>query len=225
MKPILSALLLCGLAQAQTISIEEYEPKSTLVVPQHPKTRAKYPFIDVHNHQAGCETKQCVDKLVSDMDSLNLRVMVNLSGGYGDRFKRNLDALKGRYPNRFVVFANIDFTRLDDPDYPARAEVTSLNTAYEAVRAQKDYKAMATKEATRILSGVKLKAEAGGVDCHTLHTIGGAPWEAIIAAAKKAKCDAIVMASHGRRGVSALLLGSETQRVLTHSKLPVLVVR
>ena len=121
MKPILSALLLCGLAQAQTISIEEYEPKSTLVVPQHPKTRAKYPFIDVHNHQAGCETKQCVDKLVSDMDGLNLRVMVNLSGGYGDRFKRNLDALKGRYPNRFVVFANIDFTRLDDPDYPARA--------------------------------------------------------------------------------------------------------
>ena len=84
---------------------------------------------------------------------------------------------------------------------------------------------MATKEATRILSGVKLKAEAGGVECNTLHTIGGAPWEAIIAAARKAKCDAIVMASHGRRGVSALLLGSETQKVLTHSKMPVLVVR
>ena len=49
--------------------------------------------------------------------------------------------------------------------------------------------------------------------------------EAILAAAKKNKCDAIVMASHGRRGVSALLLGSETQKVLTHSKLPVIVVR
>jgi predicted TIM-barrel fold metal-dependent hydrolase len=121
MKRLLSVLLLCGLAQAQTMSIEEYEPKSTLVVPQHPKTRAKYPVIDVHNHQERCQTQQCVDKLVSDMDSLNLRVMVNLSGGYGDRFKRNLDALKGRYPSRFVVFANIDFTRLDDPDYPARA--------------------------------------------------------------------------------------------------------
>ena len=52
-----------------------------------------------------------------------------------------------------------------------------------------------------------------------------APWEAILAAAKKNKCDAIVMASHGRRGISAVLLGSETQKVLTHSKLPVIVVR
>ena len=83
----------------------------------------------------------------------------------------------------------------------------------------------ATKEAEKILTAVQLKAEAGGVDCNTLHTIANAPWEAILAAAKKAKCDAIVMASHGRRGVSALLLGSETQKVLTHSKLPVIIVR
>jgi len=49
--------------------------------------------------------------------------------------------------------------------------------------------------------------------------------EAILAAARKNKCDAIVMASHGRRGLSAVLLGSETQKVLTHTKLPVIVVR
>ena len=55
--------------------------------------------------------------------------------------------------------------------------------------------------------------------------IAAAPWEAILKAAKKSKCDAIVMASHGRRGISAVLLGSETQKVLTHSKLPVIVVR
>ena len=55
--------------------------------------------------------------------------------------------------------------------------------------------------------------------------IAAAPWEAILAAAKKTKADVIVMASHGRRGLSAILLGSETQKVLTHSKLPVLVVR
>ena len=84
---------------------------------------------------------------------------------------------------------------------------------------------MTAKEAQKILSAVKLKAEAGGVECDLLHTVASAPWEAILAAAKKAKCDAIVMASHGRRGVSALLLGSETQKVLTHSKLPVIVVR
>ena len=95
---------------------------------------------------------------------------------------------------------------------------------YEPV-SKKQYEAMATKEAEKILTAVQLKAEAGGVDCNTLHTIANSPWEAILAAAKKAKCDAIVMASHGRRGVSALLLGSETQKVLTHSKLPVIIVR
>ncbi len=59
----------------------------------------------------------------------------------------------------------------------------------------------------------------------TVHAIAAAPWEAILPRAKKAKCDAIVMASHGRRGLAGLLLGSETTKVLTHSKLPVLVVR
>ncbi len=81
------------------------------------------------------------------------------------------------------------------------------------------------KEAEKILEAVAEKAEAAGVKCTTSHAIASAPWEAILSAAKKAKADAIVMASHGRRGVSALLLGSETQKVLTHSKVPVIVVR
>ena len=57
------------------------------------------------------------------------------------------------------------------------------------------------------------------------HDRGLHPWESIIEHAKKTDCDLLVMASHGRRGVSALLLGSETQKVLTHTKIPVLVVR
>ena len=68
-------------------------------------------------------------------------------------------------------------------------------------------------------------AKAAGLTAHG-HTVEALhPWEAIIDHAKSKKCDLIVMASHGRRGVSALLLGSETQKVLTHSALPVLVVR
>ncbi len=68
-------------------------------------------------------------------------------------------------------------------------------------------------------------ATAAGVKS-TGHTVEALhPWEAIIDHAKTQACDLIVMASHGRRGVSALLLGSETQKVLTHSTLPVLVVR
>ena len=68
-------------------------------------------------------------------------------------------------------------------------------------------------------------ATAAGLVCHA-HTVEALhPWEAIIDHAKRLECDLLVMASHGRRGVSALLLGSETQKVLTHSKVPVLIVR
>ena len=114
----LAFFLLASLA-AQTMSIEEYDPKSTLVVPQHPVKRAKYPFIDVHNHQYGL-TPESVDKLVADMDGINLRIMVNLSGGYGERLKENVAILKTRYKDRFVVFANMDFSGIDDPDYPQK---------------------------------------------------------------------------------------------------------
>ena len=114
----LAFLLLASLA-AQTMSIEQYDPKSTLVVPEHPAKRAKYPFIDVHNHQWGL-APESVDKLVADMDSINLRIMVNLSGGYGERLKENIAILKGRYKDRFVVFANMDFSGIDDPNYPQK---------------------------------------------------------------------------------------------------------
>lgn len=68
-------------------------------------------------------------------------------------------------------------------------------------------------------------ARAAGLECkaHTVEALH--PWEAIIDHAKQQECDLLVMASHGRRGVTALLLGSETQKVLTHSTVPVLVVR
>lgn len=108
------------------------------------------------------------------------------------------------------------------PDYPLPAYADGV--VYEPV-SKKEYAALANQEAEKLLSAIAQKAEAGGLECATVHTIAPAPWEAILAAAKKAKADAIVMASHGRRGVSALLLGSETQKVLTHSTVPVLVVR
>ncbi len=67
------------------------------------------------------------------------------------------------------------------------------------------------------------KAADLGCEAHTVEAVH--PWEAIIGHAKDNGCDLIVMSSHGRRGVTALLLGSETQKVLTHSAIPVLVVR
>jgi nucleotide-binding universal stress UspA family protein len=108
------------------------------------------------------------------------------------------------------------------PDYPMPAYADGI--VYEPV-SRKEYGKLAAQDAEKILGKVVAKAKAEGVDCKTAFEIAATPWEAILAAARKHKCDAIVMASHGRRGVSALLLGSETQRVLTHSKLPVIVVR
>ena len=108
------------------------------------------------------------------------------------------------------------------PDYPMPAYAEGV--AFEPM-SRREYAAICKKEADKILGAVALKAESAGLEFNTVHAIAPAPWEAILAAAKKNKCQAIVMASHGRRGVTAMLLGSETQKVLTHSKLPVLVVR
>jgi nucleotide-binding universal stress UspA family protein len=79
--------------------------------------------------------------------------------------------------------------------------------------------------ATKRLTQVADAAKAAGVTCEAHSVEALHPWEAIIEHAKRMECDLVVMASHGRRGVSALLLGSETQKVLTHSSVPVLVVR
>jgi nucleotide-binding universal stress UspA family protein len=108
------------------------------------------------------------------------------------------------------------------PDYPMPAYADGV--MYDPV-SPKEYAAMCKKEADRILGAVGTKAKAARIRFAAEQAIAAAPWKAILAAARKQKCDAIVMASHGRRGVSALLLGSETQKVLTHSKLPVIVVR
>lgn len=115
----LSACLLAQQSQ-HVMTIEEYEPKSLLVVPEHKVPRAKYPVIDVHNHQNRA-TGAALDKLVKEMDEINLGVMVNLSGSYGDRLQANIKEQKGRYPKRFVIFANINFNDIDAPDYPQKA--------------------------------------------------------------------------------------------------------
>jgi len=81
------------------------------------------------------------------------------------------------------------------------------------------------QETTMLLASSAALANAAGVASDGVTDISDSPWQGIIAAAKKHDCDLIFMASHGRRGVSALLLGSETQKVLTHCSIPVLVFR
>lgn len=84
---------------------------------------------------------------------------------------------------------------------------------------------MAEKQAREILDACETQARGDGVAASSVCVTSDVPYEAIIEAAASTGCDLIFMASHGRKGISGLLLGSETQKVLTHSKIPVLVYR
>ena len=81
------------------------------------------------------------------------------------------------------------------------------------------------KRSKKILDDTKMIAKAAAVECAGVTVSSGMPYDAIIKQAVKAKCDLIMMASHGRKGIVSILLGSETAKVLTHSTIPVLVVR
>ena len=123
---------------AADVSFMDYDPPSTLVVPESEVTRARYPFIDVHNHQFRMGADQPLAELVEGMDSLNMQVMVNLSGrGFrrieqddgSFRFALNDSEYLARAvargqeqaPGRLVVFTNIDFEGFGDEGWPERA--------------------------------------------------------------------------------------------------------
>ena len=88
-----------------------------------------------------------------------------------------------------------------------------------------EFELEAATRAENVLGFVRKVAHAAGVDCDGVKVSGDQPFKEIIRTAEKKGCDVILMASHGRRGIEGFLLGSETQKVLTHSKIPVLVYR
>jgi nucleotide-binding universal stress UspA family protein len=118
---------------------------------------------------------------------------------------------------------------------PLGALVTALHTTPQVypsemlgrqmIERSKEYVKQVEEEAARVLGAVEATAREAGVTCHAIHRNSDTPWNEIIKVATEQGCDLIVMASHGRHGVTALVLGSETTKVLTHSKIPVLVCR
>ncbi len=102
--------------------------------------------------------------------------------------------------------------------------VASMDAVLVSV-GEDEYEDESRRVAEQALEQVKIAADAAGVPCDTISEVHDQPYRAIIDAAHAKGCDLIVMASHGRRGMSALLLGSETVKVLTHSTSPVLVYR
>jgi uncharacterized protein len=108
-------------AQVRELTFEEYQPRSTLRVPETIVTRARFPFIDVHNHQRPNQSPETVAAMVRAMDELNMAVLVNLSGGTGGRLADQVAMLEADHPSRFVTFANLDFTGIDDAGWGERA--------------------------------------------------------------------------------------------------------
>jgi predicted TIM-barrel fold metal-dependent hydrolase len=109
------------------MDIEEYSPKSTLVVEKNLKSRSKFPFIDVHSHQWDMSYSN-LKKLVSEMDSLNMAYMINLSGSGIATFagnqtlmdlnlEKSISNVNQNFPERFGVFLNIDFNMIDHEDF------------------------------------------------------------------------------------------------------------
>ncbi len=123
------------------MDIETYTPKSTLVVKETLIERAKFPFIDVHNHQFDMPVKN-LEKLVAEMDAMNMAFMINLSGYRGLYLKESLKNIKNNAPTRFGLFLNIDFEAIDTPSFAAD-NVALINQAVsDGVMGLKVYKSL-----------------------------------------------------------------------------------
>ncbi|OGA28234.1 MAG: hypothetical protein A3I01_01295 [Betaproteobacteria bacterium RIFCSPLOWO2_02_FULL_65_24] len=117
-----------------------------------------------------------------------------------------------------------------------KAKITGLNLirpydkpmqseGADSLPSARRYREATEKNAREALEKVEAGAKAAGVPCTSKFLNADQPWKAIIRVAKSEKCDLIVMASHGRSGLAGIVIGSETNKVLTHSKIPVLVCR
>ncbi len=128
--------------------------------------------------------------------------------------------------NRAIVFAKEAGAKITfyfaKPDYPVA--FYGEGALIDPTTPEK-FAEMADQQAGEILAACEARAKTAGVVSASNSSVSDVPYEAIIAAAEQVGADLIFMASHGRRGISGLLLGSETQKVLTHSKIPVLVYR
>ena len=144
-------------------------------------------------------------------------------------FKHILLPTDGSRYSEIAVFNGIELARQHG------ARVTGLHAMPEfhllsyraaAVDETRDHFAQdAQAHAQRYLDFIRKTAEEARVECATVAELSDHPHDAICKAARRLGCDLIVLASHGKRGLVSLLLGSETQRVLIHSKIPVLIVR
>lgn len=144
---VVSLTLSMAQKPAEPLGFEEYDPVSTLKVSEHKLTRSKYPFIDVHNHQYQMD-KADLSKLIAQMDSLNMGMMLNLSGrGFSSNqaestlfFNNALSNIQKTYPKRLALFTNVNFAGVNSNGWTAQAVKTLEEDVKKGARGLKIYK-------------------------------------------------------------------------------------
>lgn len=137
----LTTLLFYGCIYGQDLSFEEYNPTSTLVVPEHNVIRAKFPFIDIHGHQYRMP-EQDLAPVIAAMDTLNMMIMINLSGRSGEQLQKSVKNIADHYPNRFVVFANVNFDGVGKDNWIENAVAQLRNDVKNGAVGLKIYKSL-----------------------------------------------------------------------------------
>jgi predicted TIM-barrel fold metal-dependent hydrolase len=153
-------------------TIREYKPRSTLVVPAHPVPKAKFPVVDIHSHHPTPMTPAYYETVVKSMDERGLQVLINLSGASGTRLRDGLDVIKkSRFPDRMVLFANVDFRDVG-PGFGARAAATLEGDIKAGAKGLKIFKNLGLM--ARKADGTRLKVDDPELDpiwamCATLN--------------------------------------------------------
>lgn len=135
----------------EEMGFEEYNPPSTLVVPENEVKRAKFPFVDIHSHQWNL-TKEKIANLLEEMEELNMGAMVNLSGRGFDRAAGDIGTqeylasmvrrVNGEAPNKIIVFTNVSFKNIDDPEWTTEAVRQLTEDVENGARGLKIYKSL-----------------------------------------------------------------------------------
>jgi predicted TIM-barrel fold metal-dependent hydrolase len=144
-------------------TITQYKPRTTLKVAAHAVPRAKFPVIDIHSHQPTPISQEQLARVVEGMDRNNLRILVNLSGGSGQRLRDGLAAIaRSPHKDRMVIFANVDFSGVGTPGWAAQAAAALEGDVRAGARGLKIFKDLGLR--IRKADGSRLRVDDPELD-------------------------------------------------------------
>ncbi|HKJ67772.1 MAG TPA: twin-arginine translocation signal domain-containing protein, partial [bacterium] len=121
-----------GEVDLENLRLVEYDPEPQLVTKESYVPRSRYTAIDVHNHLRRIvdQGPQFIENYVRKMDECNVQAIVDLDGRWGETLDRHMEVLKNPYPDRFYIYARVDWSRINEPDFSERA-VEELERGFE----------------------------------------------------------------------------------------------